>query len=374
MRIGLISGEYPPMRGGISTQTRLLAEKLAQQGHDVFVFSSAGASEQVTGVHLTADVTRWGISAVQRVRAWAQQHQLDVVNMHYQTAAYGMSPFVHFLPDALPVPFVTTFHDLRFPYLFPKAGALRTWIVMRLARASTGVVATNQEDLMRLSFHPCTALIPIGSNALALAPSGVNAREFVGAAPDDFVLAFFGFVNRTKGLEDLLRAMDDLRERGIAARLLMVGEKLGSSDPTNAAYAAEIDAQIATAGVDVRWTGYVHDADLHAYLTTADAVVMPFRDGASYRRSSMIIAVHYGAAIVTTTPAVGIPAFRHGENLLLVPPGDVQALTETLAHLYNKPSLNRALRTGALALAETFSWANIVNNYEGIYQRVTPQQ
>ena len=45
------------------------------------------------------------------------------MNIQYQTAAYGMSPFIHFLPDALrPIPVVTTFHDLRFPYLFPKAG------------------------------------------------------------------------------------------------------------------------------------------------------------------------------------------------------------------------------------------------------------
>jgi hypothetical protein len=45
MRIGIVTGEYPPMQGGISTQTRVLAEKLAGRGHDVFVFSSAGAGE-----------------------------------------------------------------------------------------------------------------------------------------------------------------------------------------------------------------------------------------------------------------------------------------------------------------------------------------
>lgn len=371
MRIGLITGEYPPMRGGISTQTRLLAEKLAERGHTVHVFSSAGAREQVPGVTLNATVRRWGVGALYRARRWARENQLDIVNMHYQTAAYGMSPFVHFLPEALPIPLVTTFHDLRFPYLFPKAGALRDRIVMRLARASAGVVATNQEDMARLGFHPHSALIPIGSNALTDAPSAADARAFVGAADDDMVLAFFGFVNRTKGLEDLLAAMVGLRERGITARLLMVGERLGASDPTNAPYAAEIDALVADHDLHVQWTGYVNDADLRAYLTTADAVVMPFRDGASYRRSSLIIAIHYGCAVVTTQPTVDVTTFRNGENLLLVPPDDSQALTEALHRLYNKPSLNQTLRRGARDLSTVFGWSYILDTYEDIYRRVT---
>ncbi|MEL6272533.1 MAG: glycosyltransferase family 4 protein, partial [Chloroflexota bacterium] len=325
MRIGLISGEYPPMQGGISTQTRLLAEKLAQEGHDVFVLSSLGAREQVKDVTLHR-IPNWGYGGMRRVVQWAREHQLDVVNMHYQTAAYNMSPFIHFLPDALrgTTPFIATFHDLRFPYLFPKAGPLRDWIVMRLARASAGVVATNQEDAARLASHSNKTLIPIASNVLDEIASDANARTFVGADGRDMVLAFFGFVNRTKGLEDLLAAMVNVRERGITPYLLMVGDKIGTSDPTNIPYAEEIDALIARYGLhdQIKWTGYVDDGDVRGYLTTADAVVMPFRDGASYRRSSMIVAIHMGCAIVTTTPVVDVPAFKHEENLLLVPPNE----------------------------------------------------
>ena len=326
------------------------------------------------GVTLTAQVTRWNFGTLRQINAWARANRLDVVNMHYQTAAYRMSPFVHFLPDALrgAAPVVTTFHDLRFPYLFPKAGRLRDWIVMRLARASAGVVATNQEDMARLNFHNHAALIPIGSNVTVTAASNADARAFVGAAPSDMVLAFFGFVNRVKGLEDLLAALVALRERSITAHLLMIGERIGSSDPTNIPYAAELDALIADSGLTdhVHWTGYAAGADVRAYLTTADAVVMPFRDGASYRRSSMIVALHHGCPVVTTQPAVNVPAFVDGENLLLVPPGSVQDLTAALARLYNNPSLNRTLREGALKLSETFSWAHIVDSYEAFYRHI----
>ena len=375
MRIGLISGEYPPMQGGISTQTRVLAEYLARRGHSVHVLTNTQASEQVVGVELAAAVTRWRWGAMQLVADWARTNRLDVVNMHYQTAAYGMSPWIHYMPELLrkTAPLVTTFHDLRFPYLFPKAGPLRDWIVMRLARASAGVVPTNQEDAARLAFHKHCALIPIGSNVTVEAASNVDARAFVGAGLDDTVLAFFGFVNRVKGLEDLLAAMVGLRERGITARLLMVGDRIGTSDPTNIPYAKQIDMLIADYGLTnrIHWTGFVGEADVRGYLTTADAVVMPFRDGASYRRSSMIVAIHHGAAVVTTQPSVDVPAFINGENLLLVPPNDVLALTAALAELYNNPALNQKLREGALALSREFSWERIVSAYETIYQQVT---
>ncbi len=362
------------MQGGISTQTRVLAQHLAARGHEVFVFTSAAAGEQVAGVHLTAEVTRWRLGTMRRVVDWAQSNRLDVVNMHYQTAAYGMSPWIHFLPEVLrnTAPLVTTFHDLRFPYLFPKAGSLRDWIVMRLARASAGVVPTNQEDAARLALHQRCSLIPIGSNVTVKSASDVNARDFVRAAAEDMVLAFFGFVNRVKGLEDLLAAMVGLRERGITARLLMVGDRIGTSDPTNIQYAEQIDALIADHGLtgSIHWTGFVEGADVRGYLTTADAVVMPFRDGASYRRSSMIVAIHHGAAIVTTQPIVDVPAFVDRENLRLVPPNNVPALTDALTDLYNNPALNQTLREGALALSEEFSWARIVSSYEAIYQQV----
>jgi len=374
MRIGLITGEYPPMRGGIATQTQFLARELAAAGHMVHVLTVPAGDEETYGVHLHPTMTGWGFGAIGQIRAWAQENHLDIVNLHYQTAAYKMSPVVHFLPDALRpiVPYVTTFHDLRFPYLFPKAGPLRPWIVNRMARASSGIVATNPEDAARLQrLNPQHTLIPIGSNISPTGTSDANARVFMDAQAETFVLAFFGFVNHSKGLDILLESLAALRRDGIDARLLMIGDRTGSSDPTNAAYNREIDALIAHHDLKsvVRWTGYVDEAEVRAYLQTADAVVMPFRDGASYRRSSLTSALDCDAAIVTTTPAVPTPTFRDGENLLLVPPGDSPALTTALTRLYNNPSLGETLRAGANALSHEFSWPRIVASYQTFYRR-----
>lgn len=371
MRIGMITGEYPPMQGGVGAFTRILAGALAAQGHELYVLSRTGTHSDDSRVELSASIGNWGAGSLLAARRWARERRLDVVNIQYQTAAYGMSPFVHFLPDALrPIPVVTTFHDLRYPYLFPKAGSLRDRIVMRLARASGGVIATNHEDAARLA-GLCSSLIPIGSNIAPRTVIKESWRAQAGATDDDYLTAYFGLVNRSKGLETLLEAVAQLRD--LPLRLVLIGAVAGSSDPTNATYMNEIDAlsERLELAPFIHRTGYLEDAAVSDYLAAADVVALPFRDGASYRRGTLIAAIQHGCAVVTTQPAVPIPAFIDGENLRLVPPDDPSALADALRHLYESPEERARLRAGATALAHRFDWSEIARATADCFARVT---
>lgn len=372
MRIGLITGEYPPMQGGVGAYSQIIARAFADDGHTVCVLSATPATEDHPAINMT-HVSGWGPGMLRTARRWAYEHQLDVVNIQFETAAFGMSPWVHFLPDALrDLPVVTTFHDLLVPYLFPKAGSLRRWIVMRLARASSGVIATNHEDFARVNHLPNAALIPIGSNVQPALPDGYNRadwRERAGASVDDVLLAHFGFVNHSKGLETLLRAVSLLHEDGFPAKIVMIGGRTGTSDPTNAAYAAEIDGLIDTLNLSdhIHWTGFVDDPQVSAYLDAADAVVLPFRDGASYRRGSLMAAIEHGCAIITTRPAVDVPAFQQGENMLLFPAGDIEALMTLIREL--AAGAHPDLKAGALVLASHFDWNHIARDCVRLFEQ-----
>ena len=373
MRIGMITGEYPPMQGGVGAFTHILAGEMVAQGNEVLVYTRKGATSTNLRIHLTPVVGNWGIGAVMGAARWAQDYQLDVVNVQYQTAAYGMSPIIHWLPDALrPIPVITTFHDLRYPYLFPKAGRLRDWIVARLAKASTGVIVTNHVDGQCLT-HPRGLLIPIGSNIPRR--ENVNKQAYraqAGALPDDFLIVFFGLINRSKGLDTLLESLARLRDEGVPAHLAMVGGGAGSSDPTNVEIMREIDAQIQRLYLAslIHKTGYVDDATVSGYLRAADVVALPFADGASYRRGSLMAALEHGCATVTTTPQVEISAFRDGANLYLVPPSDAAALANALRHLYASPDDRARLRGGALELGKRFNWAEIARSTVEWYRNV----
>lgn len=378
MRIGLITGEYPPMRGGIAAHCRTLAQHLTDAGHHVAIFSDPQAWSDDARIPLQTLKGHWRWNSYRQINDWAKREQLDILNLHFQTAAFQMSPFIHYLPDRVKAtPVITTFHDLRFPYLFPKAGPLRHWIVRRLARASAGVIATNQEDYEQLQQRSrCAALIPIGSGIAAALPEGYHRegwRSQAGANKDTFLVGYFGFINRSKGVETLLHAVKLLADAGLSIRLLMIGDRTGSSDPTNAAYAQEIDRLTHALDLDplLTWTGFVDDAEVAASLQAADVVALPFLDGASYRRSSLMVALAQGSAILTTKPMVNIPAFRNQENLLLVQAGNVPALAAALQVLQHDADLRDQLQKGAAALqASEFAWDRITTAHVDFYQQV----
>lgn len=359
MRIGLISGEYPPQPGGVGAFTQVLARELAAQGHDVFVLAGpdADTSDSAVSVERCAG---WSPAAWGRVQGWARAHRLQVLNLQYQTLAFGMSPYIHFLPGRVQfAPLITTFHDLRFPYMFPKAGRLRPWIVRHLANTSAGVIATNHEDFAALAGQPRRAFIPIGSNILVPAPAPAQiaqARTLAGASDADFVIGYFGLAHPSKGLDVLIEAAGRLLREGVPARLLLIG---GVGDDR-----APLDAALAAAGLADRavLTGFQPPDQVAALLCAADAVALPFRDGASFRRGSLMAALHYARPVISTTPALPIPEFADGESLLLVPPEDAPALALALMRLHRDPALRARLSAGATALAGRFDWHRIAQD------------
>lgn len=382
MRIGLITGEYPPMQGGVADFTREIGRAFAAQGHAVHVLTGPQGTG-LTGDDITVDaaVTNWNRASLGAVARWVRDRKLDVVNLQYQTAAYNMAPLVHLLPAIIrTVPFVTTFHDLRVPYLFPKAGPLRDWWVLRLARDADGAIVTNSEDeqrLFRAGGVRRIERIPIGSNIEpALSPDFDRAawRAQMGIAPDETLIAYFGFMNSSKGVDVLLRAVAEAHSADKPLRLVMIGGRTGASDPTNAAYAAEIEALQQSLGLQDRviWTGYVDSGEVSAYLEAADCCALPFADGVSFRRGSLMAALAHGCAIVTTSPAIPLPEVRSGVHMQLVPPGDSVALAEALREVALDASLRERLKEGALRLHTQFAWERIAERSVALFTSLVP--
>ena len=379
MRVGIVTGEYPPMQGGVGAFSQILARGIARRGHDVQLFSERRARS--VDPPLSGSTATWGPTSPLAIRRWAKGRRLELVNLQFQTAAYAMSPWIHFLPRVPgSIPLVTTFHDLRVPWLFPKAGRLRQRFVDGLARASAGVICTNHEDCSRLAASVALrAMIPIGSNILTPGPSAFDPalwRRRAGVDSDEFLIVWFGLINHSKGLESLLRSVAALRDDGVKTRLALVGGGAGHSDRSNAALGARIDELVAGLGLEdgLHRTGFLPDAEVAAWLRAGDLVALPFLDGASFRRGSLMAAIHHGCAVLTTSPQVDVPEFVHGKNLWLAPAGDDDALRSALAHLAAAPDTRARLRAGARRLAHRFDWDAIVDSTIAFFGRVLERQ
>lgn len=363
LKIGLATGEYPPMQGGVGDFSREVALALAALGHQVHVITHRDAKADPS-LTLHPTVRSWNIPALFSIRQLARALSLDIVNIQYQAAAYGMTPPIHFLPSVVGKPSVVTFHDLRVPYLFPKAGRLRRDAVNILARSATGVIVTNPEDRLALerdSRIRQLSEIPIGSNIAPFAThNGTRNTQYAsrwGFADSDVVVGYFGFLNATKGGATLYHALAQLPN----CKLLLVGGRTGASDATNAAYAAELDSLAASLGIADRIvrTGYLPPRETTEAFLACDLMAMPYVDGASFRRGTFMACIAHGAPTITTQSAGPLPQVRDGDNVRLVPPEDSVALAAAVRELSDDPSLRTRLSCGALALADQFTWDKI---------------
>ncbi len=387
MKVLMVSGEFPPMVGGVGDYTACLASALHDLGVQVSVVTSAQSrpSEGAFSFPVIARVPDWNFRSWGSIRRNVERHAPDIVHIQYQAAAYRLHPAANLLPIVLRVAragvrSVVTFHDLKVPFIFPKAGPLRERAVRLMARSSDGVICTDEADLATVShwgLRPPAHLIPIGSNI----PVAQTGERTVSASDPDaqqtLQIGYFGLLNSSKGIDVLLRGYRIVRQRGLSVTLTMIGANLGDSDPTNVAYARRIKGQISELDIDgsVRWTGQLSPEDTSRALQSLDACVLPYEDGASFRRGTLMAALAHGLPIITTRPSrrpagEASRCLSDRENCLLVPPGDVGALAEAIQELANSPSLRERLARGARDLSKQFTWERIARKTLDAYERV----
>lgn len=381
----MVSAEYPPMMGGVGDYTRRLNSALTQQGHEVAVVTGQqGQAYRDAARIYPVRIQRWDNSCIPAIRQVIAKLQPDIVHIQYQTGAYGMKVAINTLPHKLHnerkngLKVVTTAHDLLPPYLFPKAGALREWYTKRIIRDSDAAIMTNAGDFHRVMsdkagvWNPHTQFIPIGANVTPSPPPFYERtlwRERFEVAPDGMLLAYFGLLTHSKGLETIIDAMQVLPT---TTRLVLIGGA-GDSD-ADVAYAQQIKQKIGRAGLDQRIiiTGYTEPADVSAYLMAADAVVLPFNDGYSYRRGSLITAMAHQVPVITTRAPSGLvqdplPDLVDGQHALLIEPQHVGQLVDAVQRLQREPELAFMVGRQGRALTDVFSWDRIVAQHDELY-------
>ena len=407
MRVCFITGEYPPMTGGVGDYTRIMAHTLAQMGLQTAVLTISRVrafwDQAPAAVSVYPIIRHWGFTSWPAIGRALRRLDPDILHLQYQTAAYAMHPAVNLLPWWLRRSFpelitVTTFHDLREPHPFPASGKLGVakWLNRFLLRQSHAAILTNAEDAHRVQqwgidltgphASGVVRLIPIGANVLPQATTDYQRqrwRQRFSPCTDGFLISYFGLINQSKGFDTLLRALRRLIDGGLPVLLVVVGGEAGESDPTNQVYRQQVLQLAQELGVAryLRWTGFLPDDHASACLKASDVCVLPYRDGASYRRGGLMAALVHGLPIVSTqkrenpepplpeqlSAGGGVPELVSGRNCLLVPPDDPVALAGAVQQVLSQPELARRLGEGALELSQAFSWQSIAEKHVALY-------
>lgn len=380
------------MEGGVGAFTQELAKALAASGHTIHIITDRKArppmaERRVRDLRQPVDlgfaqhhpqIKKWRWPALAAIADIVLRYELEIINVQYQAAAYHMrSPAINLLPWRLKgiSRNVVTFHDLRVPYLFPKAGRLRETAVTFMARQAHGAIVTNAADYQQLTARCRQPIrqIPIGSNITTYTPppQEISAlRQELGLIQGDKLLGYFGFLNESKGADTLLRALAQL---DAAVHLVFIGGQTGSSDAANnESFLAGLRQLVTNLGLAerVHWTGFVADRQVSAFLRAADVMVMPYRDGVSLRRGTLMAALAHGRCLITTTPTTATPELVHGRNVWLVPPDAPAALAEAIQTVLGNATLRQGLESGATQVADLFTWEKIAGETTVFFQQL----
>jgi glycosyltransferase involved in cell wall biosynthesis len=343
---------------GGEVHLRDLARALSDQGHRVTCLvrpeSELAAQLSIAGLHVrTLALPNWyDPRAV--LGLWRALRDLapDILHSHtprdYYLAAMASA--------GTGVCNVGTRHQLR-PITFtqlkrPLLERMRAMIAVSEA-VRDGLIASGL-DAGRL------VTVPNGVRLPADEPDAEAARTEL-AIPADAgpVIGYVGRLCPTKGLEALLWAASLLRGRWPALRLILVGGETGTG--RHARQLRELAAQLR---LSVTFVGYRPDA---ARLMRAfDLLAMPSR--AEPFGLATVEALARGVPVVVTRSGGSREIVRDGQEGLLVPPADPDALAAAIHRLLvDRPLRARCAAAGPRRVAEAFTLERQVAATEKVY-------
>jgi glycosyltransferase involved in cell wall biosynthesis len=119
-------------------------------------------------------------------------------------------------------------------------------------------------------------------------------------------------------------------------------------------------------GDRVAWTGRLEAAEVSHRLSTCALCVLPYEEGASLRRTTLLTALAHGAPVVTTRPRRPIDGLE--EAALLIDRAEGGLLAAAIRRALGDEALRARLSAGALRLAGRFSWGAVAERTLEVYR------
>jgi len=328
MRIGILCGERPGEINAIRDASLCLAEALRAAGHSVEVLAEP------------ADLTRYDLALVQ-----------------YNPFLYGRWGFAPGL--------VVELWRLRLRRHRPRLAIVVhepfvpmtgwRWTLMGLWQRAQLAAACAACDLVFVTIEAWakaiswmrprrpTVHLPVGSNLPYRREAASSERARLGADERTIVIATFGHRNGGRSPEHVSAAIAAIVAAGARPMLVALGADGGLPD---------LPESIPT---DV--PGRLSGEALSARVAAADIFLAPFLAGLSTRRTSTMVALQHGVAVIGTDGRMTDSVLRNARGLRLVPVERVDEFAAAAADLASNPEKREAIgRAGRALYEERFDW------------------
>lgn len=395
MRITVICSVFPPTPAAEATHAALLCENLAKYSdHQVTLITSRGVAPDAPhpGYELRANMKGWSWRNAAQLKREIAATRPDAVLLIYLGWLYDeRHPMITFLPNycaklnpkpKVVIQFENTGHaeprtfaertGRKFAEILVGAKSLE-WRYGTLLRDSDAIITLCEPHLERLidvlpevakknTTMPAPPLLKMVDD-----PNGEvrrSARAEIGAADDDFVVSYFGYLYPQKGVETMIEAAGRALKSVPNLRLLLIGGTLKGGELNSNEYSDKLHAMVRDLGLEHRtfWTGHKEGVDASRFIRGADAMALPFVEGIRLNNSTVAVTTSHNLPLITTRGKTLESAFVDRENVVLSPAGDAEGMAANIvAVAKNENGLRDALLAGSKRYAEgSCSWPAVV--------------
>jgi len=378
LKIYMISGDYPPCKGGLADYTKCLIDELEEKSakNKIFLITTTLKQDIISkkNKNILEEVKQWNLLGMIKTIRILKKHKPDIIHIQYPTAQYKKNIAINFLPLFLKlftsVPVILTLHEFSNKSIF---GKLRIMPMILFSDKITIVSEEYKSAILKLSgcfkkyLQKKMIYIPIGPNIFLKKDITKNdireTRESMGAKNEDIILCFFGAIRINKGVIFLLESFKHLVNNGCKnIKLLFIGRN-------DDILFAEMKSFIKKNKLEkiVSFTGFCTEEKISKYLMASDICAIPLKNGLTTKRGSFFAPLFHKLPIITTYSNFMPEGLVNYKNVVLIKYGDKNGFQRAILELAENKNLRDKLSKNIPELLEHFSWDTIANQTINLY-------
>ncbi|GAB4239202.1 MAG: glycosyltransferase [Stanieria sp.] len=389
MRILQIVPSFSPVYGGPSQMVKGLSQALAAEGIEVTIIttnSNGDTGQAPLDVPVGKPIWQDGYEIIYFPCFPFRRYKFSVDLLRWlatHTQDYHLA-HIHALFSPITTAAATIARRNKLPYILRPLGTLDPadlqkkkqlkqiygllWEKPNLAGAAAIHFTSEEEAKISARFGTTTKdlVIPLGVDLPANLPPLGTTRKQLGIDSNTKLILFMSRIDRKKGLDLLLPALESLQKEGLNFHFVLAG-----GNPQDSDYEAEIKTKIANSSLQGRTTitGFVQGDLKLGLLIDADLFVLP----SYYENFGIAVA----EAMAVGTPVVisnGVQIWQDIEAMVAgwVTPCEVAQLTNNLREAIVSDTERKQRGENARQLAkQQYSWSAITLQMIQVYQSLS---
>ena len=388
MKIGFFSSKFPYHDNGLTRYypyggsviaSYYLIEELVKKGINVDVFTNSSNSSDSIEINNNLRVMRYGINSNLLTSSISIglfhkpfDYDVDIAHVSFDIPPSPIAGLKYAQRKGIPL--VLTYHgdwDSSYGSLFRRMAIylINKHYVDKILSCAKIIISPSRLYIDSSNFlYKYRDKIRLIHNGIDLSTFDINfskeeSRSILNLPMDANIILFFGNLSPYKSPDIILRALPTILEEYPNTILVMAGTGVMVETLRNLSTNLGVDKNVV-------FTGFVEEKLKPLYYKSADIFCLP----STMRTECYPLAILESMACSTMVVASnigGIPEIiDDGKNGILVNPGSIMDLAQSLVHLLDNPSLMRKMGASSRKKVEQYTWQKIAEETEKIYSEL----